>query len=191
MRTAALLIELARSRAPTLGAGRLVCVDGPAGSGKSTLAAELAARAPAAHVISMDDLYDGWDGLPHLTGQLDTILRPLTRGEAGSYRRYDWAAGHYAETVTVPPCPLLVLEGVGAGSLGHAPLITVLAWVWAPADLRLRRGIERDGAALQEHWRRWTVDEDALFARDRVAERADVVVDGTGLTPPVVRTPAP
>jgi uridine kinase len=191
MEASELLLELAHSRPPTLGAGRLVCVDGPAGSGKSTLAAELAALAPGAHVIHMDDLYDGWDGLPHLTDQLDPILRPLAQGEAGSYRRYDWHAGGYAETVTVPPGPLLVLEGVGAGCLAHAPLITVLAWVWAPADLRMRRGLERDGVEQREHWRRWMVDEQALFVRDRIAERADVLVDGTGLTPPTVRVAAP
>ena len=30
-------------------------------------------------------------------------------------------------------------------------------------------------------------DERALFARERIRERADVVVDGTGARPPVVR----
>ena len=36
------MLALAASRPPTLGAGRLVCVDGPAGSGKTTLARALA-----------------------------------------------------------------------------------------------------------------------------------------------------
>ena len=31
------------------------------------------------------------------------------------------------------------------------------------------------------------LDERELFARDRIRERADVVVDGTGRRPPVVR----
>ena len=35
------------SRPATLGAGRLVCVDGPAGSGKTTLGAALAERTGA------------------------------------------------------------------------------------------------------------------------------------------------
>ena len=39
------VLALAASRPPSLGAGRLVCVDGPAGSGKTTLAAALLAFA--------------------------------------------------------------------------------------------------------------------------------------------------
>ena len=188
--TASIVLSLLAERPPTLGEGRLVCIDGPAGSGKTTLAAAVAAERPAARVVHMDDLYDGWDGLPRLTAQLDGLLRPLARGEAGSYRRYDWHAGRYAETVTVAPGPLLVLEGVGSGSRAHADLITVLAWVEAEPDLRLRRGLERDGAALADRWRRWAADEDLLFRREGTAERADLVVDGTGVTPPRLR-PAP
>jgi hypothetical protein len=185
--TASVVLSLLADRPPTLGEGRLVCIDGPAGSGKTTLAAAVAAERPASRVVHMDDLYDGWDGLPRLTVQLDGLLRPLARGEAGSYRRYDWHAGRYAETVTVSPGPLLVLEGVGSGSRAHADLITVLAWVEAGQELRLRRGLARDGAALADRWRRWAADEDLLFRREGTAQRADLVVDGTGVTPPRLR----
>ena len=185
---AALLLEVAESRPPTLGAGRLVCVDGPAGSGKTTLAGAVAALRPGTPVIHMDDLYDGWEGLPHLTDQLSGLLRPLSTGEPGTYRRYDWHAGRYAETVTVTPGPLLVLEGVGSGSRTHADLTTALAWVWAPAGLRLRRGLERDGEALADRWHQWMVDEGRYLAQEQVEARADLLVDGTGLTPPRLRT---
>ena len=174
------VLELARSRPATLGAGRLVCVDGPAGSGKTTLAAALALLEPRSRVIHMDDLYDGWDGLPRLTDQLEPLLRPLASGAVGNYRRYDWHAGRYAETVAVEPVPLLVLEGVGSGARAHADLTTVLAWVWAPPELRLSRGLERDGAALAGHWRQWMLDEEAHFDREETARRADLFVDGAG-----------
>lgn len=173
------LLDLARSRPATLGAGRLVCVDGPAGSGKTTLARAVAALAPGTTVIHMDDLYDGWDGLPLIAGQLTSLLEPLARGEAGRYRRYDWVAGRYAETVTVAPGDLLVVEGVGSGVTGVAHLVTVLAWVEAPKELRLQRGLARDGEAARPHWERWQVDEQALFSRERTRERADLVVDTT------------
>ena len=79
---AAEVLELALSRSPTLGTGRLVCVDGPAGSGKTTLAEEVASLS-GAPVIHMDDLFEGWDGLPHVNDQLDTLLPPLATGLAG------------------------------------------------------------------------------------------------------------
>ena len=171
------LLDLAGRRPATLGDGRLICVDGPAGSGKTTLAAAILALAPGARVVHMDDLYDGWDGLPRVAAQLDTLLGPLADGEPGHYRRYDWHAAAYAETVTVPPGDLLVLEGVGSGSARHAGLTTALAWVEAPAGLRLRRGIARDGEGMRAEWERWQVAELEHFARERTRERADLVVD--------------
>jgi uridine kinase len=187
--TAALVLDLANARPPTLGSGRLVCVDGPGGSGKTTLAGALAERQPGTTVVHMDDLYDGWSGLLDVSGPLDAILLPLARGEAGSYRRYDWYERRYAETVVVAPGPLLVLEGVASGVRSHAHLATVTVWVTAPAELRLRRALERDGVALREQWHEWMRNEDVLFARERVAERADVLVDGSGVGPPTLRPP--
>jgi len=170
------ILALAAGRPATLGGGRLVCLDGPAGSGKTTLASALAAAEPDAVVVHMDDLYAGWGGLPHLEKQLDMLLRPLAAGRPGRYRRYDWHAGAFAETVTVPPAPLLALEGVGSGAAAYDDLRTVLVWVDASADLRRARGLARDGDAFAPHWDAWARDERELFARERTAERADLVV---------------
>ena len=171
------VLSLARSRLATLGTGRLICVDGPAGSGKTTLAEEVASLS-GAPVIHMDDLFEGWDGLPRITDQLGTLLKPLAEGWPGSYRRWDWPGDAWAETVVVPTAPILVLEGVGSGALAYAALITVLAWVEVPYDLRMARGLERGGIGVAENWKQWAVDEQDLFARERTRERADVVLDG-------------
>ncbi|MDP2774197.1 MAG: (d)CMP kinase [Nocardioides sp.] len=180
---AATALELARSRPPTLGSGRLICVDGPAGSGKTTLAAAISAQA-GAHVVHMDALYDGWEGLPRVSDQLDALLLPLAADEDGHYLRYDWDLEQYVETVTVRPAPLLVLEGVGSGSLAHAGRCTLLVWVEAPADLRLRRGLERDGVHLEHRFRQWMRDETEHFTREGTLARADLLVDGSGLRQP-------
>lgn len=175
---AARVIALVRAREPSLGVGRLVCVDGPAGSGKTTLAAEIAALSGDAPVVHMDDLYQGWSGLAGVDRQLESLLRPLAEGMPGSYRRWDWPSSTWAETVTVPPAALLVLEGVGSGASAYADLVTVLTWVEVPAELRMARGLERDGADAAEHWRQWALDEQALFARERTRQRADLLLDG-------------
>ena len=180
MTDATSVLRLALARPATLGDGRLVCVDGPAGSGKTTLAAGLADLVPEARVLHMDDLFAGWSGLPQVDAQLTDLLLPLGEGRVGSYRRYDWIAGRFAEEVVVEPVPLLVLEGVGSGAARFAPLVTVLAWVEAAYDLRMERGLARDGETFAPHWERWAADERLLFARERTRERADVVIDGTG-----------
>lgn len=172
------VLDLARSRPPTLGEGRLVCVDGPAGSGKTTLAAEIASLAGGSGVVHMDDLFEGWRGLSRIDDQLGSLLRPLAEGFPGSYRRWDWPGNAWAETVLVPPAPLLVVEGVGSGSSAFADLTTVLAWVEVPFELRMARGLRRDGDDVTQHWQQWAEDEQALFAREQTRERADLVLDG-------------
>ncbi len=176
----------ALARDPTLGRTRLVCIDGPAGSGKTTLAGALAAfvahRASVAEV-HMDDLYDGWAGLATAPERVARdIVDPLRDGRPGRYRRYDWLAGRFAETRDVPPVDVLVLEGVGAGARRYADAITTLVWVEAPADLRLRRGLARDGEDQRAHWERWMCDEQAHLAAEDTRDRADLWVDGRDLS---------
>ena len=169
------ILSLAGARPPTLGTGRLICVDGPAGSGKTTLAAAVAERS-GAPVVHMDDLYDGWDGLPRVDARLQGLLRPLAEGRPGSYRRYDWHRARFAEQVEVAPGDLFVLEGVGSGSRVVAGLVTVLVWVEAPYDVRMRRGLERDGDAFAPYWHAWADAEREHFALHGTRDRADLLL---------------
>ena len=183
---AGLVLDLASARAPTLGTGRLLCVDGPAGSGKTTLGRALA-EATGAQLIHGDDLMEGWRGLESVGRQLAGVAAALAEGRPGSYQHFDWEHDRYDGSVDVPPAPWLVVEGVGSGSAAIAAYITVLVWVEVDDELRLARGLERDGADLEDHWRTFMADERTLFARDRIRERADVVVDGTGRSAPTLR----
>lgn len=183
---AALVVELATARPPTLGTGRLVCVDGPAGSGKTTLAAAVATLT-GAQVVHMDDLMHGWEGATDTTAQLRGLLQPMADSRPGRYAEWDWHQDRVAREVTVPAAAWLVVEGVGSGNPEVAPLTTVLVWVEADDDLRLARGLERDGVAMREHWLGFMREEAIMFAAHRTRERADVLVDGTGAAAPVVR----
>jgi len=159
---------------------RVVVVDGPAGSGKTTLAAQLGEALPA-QVLHMDDLYEGWRGLEPAWARLDEwVLRPLAAGRPGRYRRFDWEADAFAEWHDVPPAPSLVVEGCGAARLEADDVAVLRVWVEAPDDLRLRRGLDRDGQDARDHWLAWMVDERDHYARHRTRERADVRLDGFG-----------
>lgn len=183
---AAAVLELAAARPAACGDVRVLAVDGPAGSGKTTLAAALAERT-GAQVVHMDDLMEGWAGLSGTGDQLASILEPLAEDRPGSYRHFNWFLDRFDREVHVPTAPWLVLEGVGSGNPRVADLVTVLVWVEVADDLRLARGMERDGWAMEQHWRQFMVDESTLFAAHRTRDRADVVVDGTGEQPPLVR----
>ncbi len=177
------VLDLALAHPARLGRTRLICIDGPAGSGKTTLAGllveEARARALTVALVHMDDVLEGWHGLPDAGRRLrDQVVAPIAAGDPGSYARYDWEREQLGNEVTVPVTDLLVVEGVGSGDPGCAEHVSVLVWVWAPGQLRLARGLARDGAELEDRWREWMADEAQLHLRQRTADRADVVVDG-------------
>ena len=168
-----------RSAAPRLGPVRLVCIDGPAGSGKTTLAARLAAEldAPTVH---LDDLYEGWSGLDSVWPRLEEqVLRPLAAGEAARWQRYDWELEAFAEWDELPVPPVLVLEGSGSAPRVLGSRAVLVVFVEAPWDIRLARGLDRDGVELTEEWHRWQALESRHFAQEHTRTRADVVIDGT------------
>jgi len=169
------LADRVRGALPRLGDTRLVCVDGPAGSGKTTLASAIV-ELSGAFLVRMDDLYPGWDGLFDVDPEVLGLLRPLSEDTTGYYRRFDWHDAEYRETHHVDPTPLLVLEGVGSGARAWAALTTTLVYVESPRSVRLRRGLDRDGDAQADHWRRFMVQEDVLLSRERTRARAHLVV---------------
>jgi uridine kinase len=159
---------------PTLGDGRLICIDGLAGAGKTTLSASLAALT-GAPVIHADELLEGWGGLPRLGATIETMLRPLASGQPSRWRRWDWHTSAWAETHALTPAPWLIIDGVGSGASAYDELITTLVWIEADRELRLERGLDRDGEDFAPYWDQWAADEAALHARERTRERADLV----------------
>lgn len=169
------VISHALTSAPTLGEGRLICIDGLAGAGKTTLATSLAALT-GAPVIHTDELLEGWSGLPGLGATIDQLLSPLAAGHPSQWRRWDWHASAWAESRSLAPTPLLVIEGVGAGAAAYDELITTLVWLEADHDVRRERGLARDGDDFAPHWEQWANDEAVLHVRERTRERADLIL---------------
>ncbi|GAA1586552.1 4-amino-4-deoxychorismate synthase [Kribbella sancticallisti] len=183
------LLDHALSTPARLGRTRLISIDGPAGSGKSTLADRFAARAEARGlhtlVLRMDDLYDGWDGAVRGFGLLrDHVLKRLADGREGRYRRYDWKTGAYAELHVVPvTLDLLIVDGVTSCDRDAEPWQSLQVWIETSNEVRMHRGIERDGEALRDQWLEWMRWERDHFAVEHTRERAQVIVDGDPAVP--------
>lgn len=183
------LIDNVLAGPPHLGRTRLIGIDGPAGSGKSTLAATLQTRAEArglhTYVIHMDDLYDGWSGAVRGFGLLrDHVLQRIADGREGRYRRYDWNLGAYAELHVVPvTVELLIVEGVTSCDRDAGHWQSLRLWIETSNEIRLDRGIDRDGEALRDHWLEWMRWERDHFAEQATRSRAHVVVDGNPTLP--------
>ena len=79
---------------------------------------------------------------------------------------------------------VLIVEGVTSARAAVRDELTLSVLVAAPRELRLARGIARDGEALRPQWLRWMADEAAHFAADRTACHVDLRVDGAPQPPP-------
>ena len=157
------LVKLVETAEPRCGRVRVVAVDGGAAAGKSSLAAALAARLTGAAVLATDALLDGWAGQFEFWARLrEGVLAPLAAGRPGSYRRYDWQAMRFAETVAVPVPRVLVVEGVSAIA-AVAGRASVPIFLDVPRAVRECRWIERDGP-MQPSWRAWLDNEDRFFS---------------------------
>lgn len=180
--TFAALAARINARPPRLGGVRLVAVDGPSGAGKSVFADRLAKAADLV-VVHTDDLLDGWEDQFTFWARLeDQVLAPLREGRSATYLRYLWHRGAFGGSpVTLQPGVGVLLEGVTAARRVIRPELSFSVFVTAPADLRLRRALARDGrhdVAFRAYLERWRVNEDEHFAADATAAHVDLVVDG-------------
>lgn len=167
---------------------RVVAVEGRSGSGKSTVAErlrrELAERGEPVAVLSMDDLYPGWEGLARAPELLRAwVLSPLSEGRPVAWRRYDWERNRFEERwrglpAALPTGGTLVVEGCGSGAEAVRDLLDVLLWVEAPTSVRSARLDRREDHDAYAPFRRvWAHQEEELYAGDRTRDRADLVID--------------
>ncbi|KKK39241.1 uridine kinase [Mesobacillus campisalis] len=171
----------------------LIGIDGFGGSGKSTLADKITEHCANVTIVHMDDFY-----LPsseiiqaHPTKKpvgadfdwqrlLKQVIEPLNQEKGGHYQRYDWKTDALAEWHSVSLGGIVIIEGVYSIREELSNLYDLKIWVDCPREIRLSRGIERDGEEAREMWENnWMLSEDIYFEKQKPIERADMVVDGT------------
>jgi hypothetical protein len=166
----------------------VLAVDGRSNAGKTTLAARICRTVPGSAVVHTDDIAwkhsrFGWADL-----LIEGILEPVRQGRAVSYRPPRWAEHGREGSIEVPAdCPLLVIEGDGAGRKEVAHLIDALIWVQSDEREAERRVHARIGkpneAPTLWHHREWMAEEIPFNFAQRTWERADVIVCGTPQIP--------
>lgn len=169
----------------------LVGVDGCGGSGKSTLTRALVGGAAGeAVMVQMDDFYKPSAQRPtgddkSIGGNFDCdrlrrqVLEPLSRGEEGKYQRYDWNKDSLAEWHTVPSRGIVVIEGVYSTREDLRGFYDFRIFVQCPYEVRLRRGIERDGEASRDTWvNLWMPAEEEYMDLQQPWRHASIKIDG-------------
>jgi|GEM_PF-183818 len=169
----------------------LVGIDGCGGSGKSTLARRLAELDAAISVVHMDDFYKPSGDRDPASTEVganfdwrrvrDQVLLPLSRNQPGRYQRYDWETDQLAEWHDVPANSIVLVEGCYSLRRELTGFHNLRVWMETPRDLRLQRGLDRDGEESRPLCEQeWMPAEDRYVAEHRPNRSAELVVDGTG-----------
>jgi uridine kinase len=160
------LVGALRRLDPSCGPSRLVGVDGHAGSGKSTFAACLSVALGNAPVLPLDSLATHDEPFEWTGRMRQQVIDPLRCGEPARYLPYDWHTRGFGPPLTLPPAPVVLVEGVGSGRAALRPWLACLLWMDLPREEAWRRGRWRDGPGLKEFWNDWTEAERRHFAAD-------------------------
>jgi hypothetical protein len=166
----------------------VLAVDGRSNAGKTTLAARICRAVPGSAVVHTDDIAWGHSRFGWADLLAEGILEPVHQGRAVSYHPPGWPGTGREGSIKVPAgCPLLVIEGDGAGRREVADLIDALIWVQSDERETERRVHTRIGkpneAPTIGHHREWMAEEILFNLAQRTWERADVIVCGTPQIP--------
>ena len=173
-----------------------VAIDGPGGSGKTFLADALSCAMPRAGLrsatIHTDDFFlpsarraSGEPSEKPVGSDVDwvrlrdEVLTPLRRGEPARYGRYDWDRDAILDRRVAVADDVIVVEGVYSSRKELAALYDLRIWVDCARELRLARGVARDGEAARRRWEEdWMPSEDRYMAAHRPREQAHLLFDG-------------
>lgn len=115
------------------------------------------------------------------------MLNPVQQGQPGHYQKYNWDTDQLDQWVDVDADMPLVVEGLGILSPQIRSFFDVVFVVTCPKDVRLSRGVQRDGEAMRKQWTDiWMPNEDRYFALRPIHQHADFVLDGQD---PTLNTP--
>lgn len=155
---------------------QLILVDGPSGAGKTQWAGSLQERL-GCDLVSLDDIYPGWDGLDAGSHHVFRCgILPWSRGVRGVVQRWDWDSSSPGGSIELDPQRSLIIEGCGAISRLSAPLATESYWLDADGDVRRARALARDGDMFAPHWERWALQEQRFFTLHASRDLAHEVI---------------
>ncbi|UOR13468.1 uridine kinase family protein [Halobacillus amylolyticus] len=166
----------------------LVGIDGCGGAGKSTLADHILSIATEGIVIHMDDFYlpsHERKEMPDIGGHFDwkrvlhQVIKPLSERSPAEYQRYDWDHDELAEWHHVSASGVVVVEGCYATRDDLRPYYDYTIWVDCPREVRLKRGLERDGQEALPFWLDWMEQEDRYIEIQHPRDQVDFIIKGT------------
>lgn len=168
-------------------------IDGFGGSGKSTLADRIGDEVLLTEVVNYDDLFlpepmrpdflasrlgiaDAYDW----SALLNCVLVPFQQRTPCEYPTLDWETQERESTRISPHTRILIVEGVSCLRPELRGFFDYKVWVEAPHNIRLDRGIARDGEQMRSEWvDHWMPAELVYYEACRPDLVVDLVANGT------------
>lgn len=165
----------------------VLLIDGRAGSGKSTLASALRDEIfrlgdGAPHIVHMDDLYQGWEGLREGSNYL---MQNILGKNASSiaYQVWNWEEGRRGSETNpqdfwreFSPGTGLIVEGCGSLSRLSKDHAALAVWLECDLETRKARWQKRDGHRFDNYWPIWEMQEDKFYELENSKALADLVI---------------
>ena len=167
-----------------------IAIDGRAASGKTTFAAkikgELESKGIPVRVFHADDYFlpAGMRTPERLAEPGGNVDRERLKAEIIDHargdvrmRRFDCAAMEMGEAVSVPFCPVTVLEGSYSQHPFFGDVFDLRVFLTVPPDVQKDRIAARDKSKLEAFLTRWTPMEEAYFSAFGIPDRSDFLID--------------
>ena len=122
-----------------------------------------------------------WNGFEFELDRLRAdVVNSLLAGDVAEYDEWDWSTKERGPHRTVRPSGTVIIEGVCALHQMFRDDLDIRIWIEAPYDIRLARGVERDGEESRDTWVDvWIPNETAYVERDDPIKCAQLIIDGT------------
>jgi uridine kinase len=146
---------------------------------------------PDAEIVHVDDFYlpsrlRSKNAAESIAADFDLqrlrqqVLEPLSRDEPGYFQQYDWIRDELAGFKSVPAGGVVIIEGIYALLPPLTDCYDYRIWVECPYEMRLARGLARDGESARDLWvNRWMPAEDRYVRTFQPQKKADLVVDAS------------
>ena len=170
---------------------RIIGIDGGGGAGKTTFASMLQKEITGSYVVKIDDFYRPPQLRTPLVsvkvinpnfdwGRLKTlVLEAVKNNKYISYQLYDFKAGTLSgDIIRIPNEATIIVEGVWSLQPDFIHFYDYRIWLEAPADIRLERGVAREGETMREVWEQEWIPIDEHYQETYQPHlRADCVID--------------
>lgn len=170
--------DISKSEKPGNMNSRIICIDGCGGAGKTTFATKLSSELNNCPIIHTDDFASWEEPLSWYTRMKDQVLKPLSENTKAYYQKYDWGKRKLTKWISIEPQSFIIIEGVSSCRIDFRPYISYGIFIETNQDLRLQRGLDRDGEHMKEQWLKW-MKEEALYLKEHQPQKfANLIISG-------------